>query len=202
MSGISLSLSAPSSFLCSPASFFFASLKHTPIHTHTHTERLLEFCLFPRLSVCVCVCVFPDCKPTTSPEQRPLPAALQAFCHPPLPRQKMWLSSGMQIRSRSFIPRSCWPFSYLCPLSPSPSRRWRPWLRDDSRLPHWSSAKHSPDHGAHPGRKEHIFIVLQLQNLQRRARVWPLVLVCGTSHAGFVHGGFCSMGWNMLSSKI
>lgn len=67
----------------------------------------------------------------------------------------------MQIRTRSFIPCSCWPFSYLCPLSPSLSRRWRPWLRDDSRLPHWSSAKHSPDHGAHPGRTEPIFIVLK-----------------------------------------
>lgn len=219
MSGISLSLSSQSSVLCSPASPFLKD-------THTYTERL-EFCLFTRLSVCVRV--FPDRKPTASPEQRSLPAALQAFCHPPLLRLKMSLSSGMQIRTRGFIPRSCWPFSYLpLPLSPSPSRRWRPWLRDDSRLPRWSSAKHSPDHGVHPGREECSFILLQfffkasgvwsvfpcslrwhctdwhkyMLKSRRKAWIWPLVLVWGLIHIGFGHRGLYYIGWNMRCSKI
>lgn len=48
-------------------------------------------------------------------------------------------------------------------LDPSPSlslwlcRRWRPWPRDDSQLPRWSSAKHLPDQEAHPGMSKHTY---------------------------------------------
>lgn len=103
MSGISLSLSSQSSVFYSPASPFSLLLSKT--HTHTPTGVLP-------------MCVFPDHKPTASSP----PAALQAFCHPLLLKHKMSFSSGMQIRTCSFIPRSCWPLPCLC-LSLSRPRR-------------------------------------------------------------------------------
>lgn len=62
MSGISVSLSSQSSFLCSLASPFSLLLSNT--HTHGETGVL------PVSRLCVCVRVFPDCKPTAIPEQR------------------------------------------------------------------------------------------------------------------------------------
>lgn len=120
-----------------PLLLFFFLL--SPSHT-------LEFSPFP------CLLVFPVHKPTTSLEPRSL-WALQ-----PLRKHKMLLIMGcwtMKDGGNHHLQPQLPLTTHLLSLSLWLCRRWRPWPRDDSRLPRWSSAKHLPDREAHPGRSKH-----------------------------------------------
>lgn len=129
-------------------SFFFASHKDT--HTYTH-------CSLARL------CVSGSQASSQPWAALSLPAALQASCHPPLLKHKMSLGSGMQIRTRSFIPCSCWPL-----YPPPPSRPLRAEDEDlgseaavGSLTGHQQSTHQITEH-VQVGRIKRIFIVLRV----------------------------------------